>query len=182
MQGEDKHWGMAHDLMPLLTTVLSVKLSWPTSGISSAANQYIYTCWRTDRIRRHRWSGAHGNPYLLVVWWMHVLNCAHVRTFCYLLLPIFKPWRVNHRTWFSSVLQPGINLPENSDAQVNLLNVLRLMVSSCSALFSRQVFLSTKGKTVFIGKSNRLEKVWFTTLHPRTITKIIFSTFNYETR
>ena len=33
---------MAHDLMPLLTTVLSVKLSWPTSGISSAANQYIY--------------------------------------------------------------------------------------------------------------------------------------------
>jgi hypothetical protein len=42
MQGEDKHWGMAHDLMPLLTTVLSVKLSWPTSGISSAANQYIY--------------------------------------------------------------------------------------------------------------------------------------------
>jgi hypothetical protein len=28
MQGEDKHWGMmAHDLMPLLATVLSVKLS-----------------------------------------------------------------------------------------------------------------------------------------------------------
>ena len=59
MQGEDKHWGMAHDLMPLLTTVLSVKLSWPTSGISSAANQYIYllTNWSypTSQVKWSSW-------------------------------------------------------------------------------------------------------------------------------